>query len=127
MVFEINSTEFQNVNLLILHPILMHFFWQNEYLYGSLMNQKNVLLFYFKRGPNWKAYLTLEIVKQNKYPKDNGSSILLCQAKSVFTQMFNFPLSTCCSHTMLCSAILPLLILLLKLSLERKYEKIFSL
>jgi hypothetical protein len=51
------------------------------------MNQKNVLLFYFKRGPNskishiWKAYLTLEIVKQNKYPKDNGSSILLCQAK----------------------------------------------
>lgn len=37
-----------------------------------------------EKGPNsenlhiWKACLTLEIVKQDKCPKERGSSILLC-------------------------------------------------
>ena len=58
-------------------------FLQNDHLYGLLMDQKKILLFYFeegsKRDPHskllhiWKAYLTPKIVKQ-----DNGSSILLC-------------------------------------------------
>ena len=54
------------VNFLISHPV----FLQNDH--------KNVLLFYFVRGPNseishiWKAYLTLEIVKEDKCPNTVG-------------------------------------------------------
>jgi hypothetical protein len=56
------------------HLILMEFFFQNDHLWV-------ILLFYFekesKSGPNaeilhlWKAYLTLEIVKQDKCSKYN--------------------------------------------------------
>jgi len=59
----------------------------------------------------WNAYLTLEIVKQDKCHKDNGST-LLCPAvyyvkqNTVSTLAFNillfkFSLSTCCSRIML--------------------------
>ena len=54
------------------------------------MDQKKNLLFYYKKRSKrdqnseishvWMAYLELEIVKQDKGPKDNGSSILLCPA-----------------------------------------------
>ena len=70
------------LNFLILHPILILFFckiifmgywWTIEYY-----------IFISKRGLNseilhiWKAYFTLEIVKQDKCPKYNGSSIFAC-------------------------------------------------
>jgi hypothetical protein len=63
------------------HPILVHIFLQNDHYYGLLMDcKKNSILFWkgSKRGPNskilhiWKAYLTFEIVNQNKFPKYNG-------------------------------------------------------
>ena len=65
-------------------------------------------------------YLTLEIVKQDKCPKYNGSRILLCPTHycvQKFTMsnkipcphacnmhLFNFPLLTCYSRIMLRSA-----------------------
>ena len=67
-----------------------------------------------------KPYLTLELVKQDKSLKYNGSSILLCPTlycvqaiycinkNTVSTlafniHLFNFPLSTSCGRFMLCS------------------------
>jgi len=64
----------------------------------------------------WKAYLTLEIVKQlDKCPKYSWWSKLLfpthycVKQNSVSTvvfniHLFNFPLSTCCGRIMLHSA-----------------------
>ena len=62
----------------------------------------------------WKEYLTHETIRQDKCPKYNGSSILLCQKHYCVQQvtvkenivstlafnihLFNFPMSTCCSH-----------------------------
>ena len=64
-------------------PILMQFL-QNDHLYGLLMDHKIILLFCFEKGSNFRnfanlegIYLTIEIVKQDKCPKYNGSSILL--------------------------------------------------
>ena len=66
------------------------------------MDQKKNLLFYYKKGSKrdqnseishvWMAYLELEIVKQDKCPKDNDSSILLCPAISLFTFLFYYTL-----------------------------------
>ena len=65
-------------------------FKQNDHIDVLLMDQKKNLLFYYKKRSKrdqnseishvWMAYLELEIVKQDKCPKDNGSSILLCPA-----------------------------------------------
>ena len=62
-----------NLNFLIFHPISMQIL-SNDNLDGLLMNHQHILLFYFekrsKRDSNseilhiWKAYLTLEIVKE---------------------------------------------------------------
>ena len=68
---------------------------QNDHRDGLLMNyKKKKLLFISKIGTKgsfshknseishiWKAYLTLELVKQDKYTNYNVSSILICQAK----------------------------------------------
>jgi hypothetical protein len=62
----------------------------------------------------WKMYLSFKMVKQDKYPKYNGSNILLCPTRYCVKQntvstlafkldLFNFPLLTCCSRIMLCS------------------------
>ena len=68
-ITEINSMEFQDLNFLIFHPILMHFFL-NDHLYELLMDYEKNLLFYFQKGSRrgsnspqkmhiWKVYLTL--------------------------------------------------------------------
>ena len=91
MVSEINTSERDqqklNLSFLIFHPISMHIL-SNDNLYGLLMNHKNILLFYFEKGSKrdsnseishiWKACLTLEIVKEDTFPKYSGSSISLC-------------------------------------------------
>ena len=61
-----------------LHPILMQFFFflQNDHLYGLLMNQKN-FLHIWKQG-RYILHLKVVIVKQDKCPKYNGSSIIQC-------------------------------------------------
>ena len=66
------KAEFQNLNFLIFYPIFMDFFWQNDHLYGLLIdNKKNFAISFLKgsnSGPNfkithiWKAY---KLVKQN--------------------------------------------------------------
>jgi hypothetical protein len=60
------------LNFLIFYPIFMDFFWQNDHLYGLLIdNKKNFAISFLKgsnSGPNfkithiWKAY---KLVKQN--------------------------------------------------------------
>ena len=66
-------------------PFFVKFEWQIDHLYGLFIDQKIYFCYFIlKMVPNsdilyiWKAYLTLEIVKQDKCPKYSGSSILLC-------------------------------------------------
>ena len=47
----------------------------------------------------WKAYLTLEMVKKDKCPKYNGSSILLCTTHDTCSvQKFTMSGKIQCSH-----------------------------
>ena len=96
--------------------IFMSYWWTVIFLYYFISKKE------FKMEPNseifhiCKAYLTFEIVKQQKCPKYNKSSILLCtthycvKQNTVSTLMplictcSIFPLSTCCSCIMLCYA-----------------------
>ena len=100
------------------------------------MDHKNILLFYFekgsRKGPNseilhiWKAYLTLEIVKQDKCPKYLRSSILLCRTHYCVKQnpvstLVQLPLSSCCGRIMLCSAQPFIIIFRLDIQWRRNY------
>ena len=57
-------------------PLVLELFIQN---WDRLKCKKKYQFLYsLNNFAIWKAYLTLEIVKQEKCQKDNGSSILLC-------------------------------------------------
>jgi hypothetical protein len=85
---EPTKTEFQNLIFLIFHPILMHFLGGKMTIFMGFWWTIKKFIFFFKEesrmGANfeilhiWKPYLILEIINQDKCPKYNGSSILLC-------------------------------------------------
>jgi hypothetical protein len=79
------KAEFQNLNFIIFHPILMQFL-DNDHLYWLLMDHTKFAILFSKRGSNfefshiWKAFLSLETVKQENCPKCSWSNKLLFPA-----------------------------------------------
>jgi hypothetical protein len=97
------KVKFQNLHFLILHPILMGFFFcAKRSFYGLLEYYEKCLLFYFEKRPKfWHfAYLECKIVKQDKCQAYNGSSIVLCPTH-YYVQKFTVSSKIQCQHLLL--------------------------